>query len=300
MTRFALRRPLAITVALVAVTAMSAVARAQTSAAPTGNFGGGTLAVPVSEKTVAKDMLLSIRSVAGGRIGVDGQMFAGCGIGTITGDAKLAADGSFALTGKVTRKPLVSVRQTTSFTVKGTLTADGGQGTASMKLSVSAKGHKARSCSSHTVSWTVRRPVATGAAPAAAPTDNLLYGLTSQSGPRAKRAIVLHTASGGRRIDRLTFGFRSTCSQKRIIAADDVDISPEFDVAADGSFREVERFKVTYSDVVANTTVVVRGQFDEAGGAAGKLAVTERYTSRKSGKRVDECVTGTRSWSAHT
>lgn len=291
---------MALAAVLVTATAITTVARAQTSATPTGNFGGGTLAVPVSEKTVAKDMLLSIRSVAGGRLGIDGQMFASCGIGAISGDAKLAADGSFVLTGKVTRKPLVSVRQTTTFTVKGTLTADGGQGTASMKLSVASKGHKTRNCSSHTVGWTVRRPVPTAAAPSAAPNENLLYGMTSQSGARAKRAIVLHTASGGRRIDRLTFGFRSSCSQNRIIAADDVDISPEFDVAADGSFREVERFKVAYSDVIAHTTVVVRGQFDAAGGAAGKLAVTERYTSRKTGKRVDECVTGTRSWSAHT
>jgi hypothetical protein len=300
MTRFALRRPIALATVLVAATAATGVALAQTAATPSGNFGGGAIAVPVSEKTVAKDMLLSIRAVSGGRIGVDGQLFAGCGIGTITGDSNLGADGSFTLTGSVTRKPLLRVRQTTTFAVRGKLTADGGSGTASMKLIVRSKGHRTRTCSSRTVSWAILRPVGTGAEAAGAPTDNTLFGLTSQSGPRAKRPIVLHTASGGRRIDRLIFGFRTTCSQQRIVPADDVDISPEFDVAADGSFREVERFKVTYSDVVARTTVVVRGQFDASGGVAGNLSVTERYTSRKTGRRVDVCETGTRTWSAHT
>ena len=46
------------------------------------------------------------------------------------------------------------------------------------------------------------------------------------------------------------------------------------------------------------TTVVLRGQFDAAGGATGKLSVTERYASRKSGKSVDVCKTGTRTWAA--
>jgi hypothetical protein len=77
-----------------------------------------------------------------------------------------------------------------------------------------------------------------------------------------------------------------------------VNFSPEFDVAADGSFREVERFNATFEDVKVSTTVVLRGQFDAAGNAAGKLSVTERYRSRRSGKRVDVCSTGTRSWSA--
>jgi hypothetical protein len=69
-------------------------------------------------------------------------------------------------------------------------------------------------------------------------------------------------------------------------------------VAADGSFRSVERFRLNFPDVTQHTTVVVRGQFDQAGAVAGKVAVTQRYTNRRNGKRVDECRTATQSWSA--
>ncbi len=298
MTRPRLRRPIAVGIASVAAIATTGIALAQTPGPPTGNFGGGAINVPVSEKTVAKDMLLSIRALPGGKIALGGQLFASCGIGAITGETTLDADGNFALRGVVKRNPLVRVRQETSFLVRGKLTAAGGDGTAKMTLRVTAKGQKAKSCSSRTVNWTVRRPIDTAAVPAPAPGEATLYGLTSQTGGRTKHAIVLHAASAGRRIERLTFGFRSKCSRGRIIAADDVNISPEFDVAADGSFREVERFRVNFSDVIARTTVDVTGRFDEDGAANGTLSVTERYSSRKTGKRVDTCKSGTRNWSA--
>jgi hypothetical protein len=297
MTFSRARRATALTVAFVATAATAGIAFGQAPAAPAGNYGGGAIGLPVSQKTVAKDMLLSLRA-AGGKVGVDGQLYASCGLGTISGAAPLAADGSFTLRGDVTRKPLVGVRNTTTFVVRGTVTADGGEGTASMKLKVRAKGHTTRSCSSKTVSWTLRRPIEAGATAATPPSEGTVYGLTSQDGAHAKRAIALHVASAGRRIDRALFGYRTTCVRGRIVVAEDVDITPEFDVAADGAFREVERFSTKFSDVTVKTTVVLRGQFDTAGGAAGKLAVTERYFSRKSGKSVDVCKTGTRTWSA--
>ena len=105
-------------------------------------------------------------------------------------------------------------------------------------------------------------------------------------------------AAPRRRIDRALFGYRTTCTRGRIVVSEDVNITPEFDVAADGSFREVERFSSKFADVLVRTTVVLNGQFDTAGGASGKLSVTERYRSRKSGKSVDVCKTGTRTWSA--
>jgi hypothetical protein len=291
------RRAGVLLVAFIATAATAGLAFGQAAPTPSGNMGGGAIGLPVSEKTVAKDMLLSLRA-AGGKVAVDGQLYASCGLGTISATAKLAADGSFALRGSVTRKPLVGVRNTTTFSVKGTLTAEGGTGTASMKLKIRSRGHKTRSCSSRTVTWTVRRPIDTGAAAAPAPAEGTLYGLTNQSGTRAKRAIVLHAASGGRRIDRAVLGYRTKCVRGRIVVSEDVDISPEFDVAADGSFREVERFTTKFADVVVKTTVVLRGQFDAAGGASGKFAVTERYASRRSGKSVDVCKTGTRTWAA--
>ena len=291
------RRASAFLIACAVTAATAAIAFGQEPAAPAGNSGGGAIGLPVSEKTVAKDMLLSVRA-SGGKVAVDGQLYASCGLGTISGEAPLAADGSFTLRGDVTRKPLVGVRNTTTFVVRGTLTADGGEGTASGKLRVTAKGRKARSCTTKTVAWTVRRPIDAGAVAATAPADGTLYGLTSQDGAHAKRAIALHVASAGRRIDRALFGYRTTCSRGRIVVAEDVNITPEFDVAADGSFREVERFSSKFSDVTVKTTVVLRGQFDSAGGASGKLSVTERYFSRKSGKSVDVCKTGTRTWSA--
>lgn len=289
----------AIAVASICTAATAGAAYAQSEAPPVGNFGGGAIAVPVSEKTIAKDMLLAIRARSGGRIGVEGQLSASCAPGTIAGDAKLAADGSFTLRGTSTRRPLVGVTETTTFVVKGALTADAGHGTASVTVRVRAKRRATRTCKSRTVSWAVRRAGPPGT-PAPAPAESTLYGLTSQSGARAKRALVLHATSGGRSIDRLVMGYRVTCERHRVVVSDDVNFSPEFDVDADGSFRTVERFNRTFADVRLRTTVVVSGQFDGAGGAAGKLAVTQRYTDRKTGRRVDACTTGTRTWSARS
>ncbi len=297
MTESRLRRPLALFVAFVIVAATAGVAFGDAAPAPAGNLGGGAIAVPVSERTVAKDMLLSIRTGTEGRIGVEGQIYASCGLGTISGDAKVGSDGRFTLRGAVTRRPLVGTSHRSTFVVKGSLLADGGTGTASVKLRVRTKGRATRTCTSRTVTWTVRRP-ADAVAAAPGPAEATLYGLTSQKAARARQGIVLHAASGGRRIERATFGYRANCERDRIVESDDVNISPEFDVAADGSFRAVERFKATFADVIVRTTVVLRGQFDAAGSAAGKLSVTERYASRRSGKRVDVCATGTRSWSA--
>lgn len=290
------RRAVALAIAFVAAAATAGVAFGQ-EATPSGDYGGGAIALPVKETTVAKDMLLSIRAGTDGRIGVDGQIYARCGLGTISGDGRMGSEGRFTLRADITRRPLVGTRITSSYVVTGTLTADGGAGTANVKLRVRTKGRATRSCTSRTVSWKVRRPVATGAA-AAAPAQATLYGTTSQNAPRAKQAIVLHAASGGRRIERAGFGYRTKCDRGRIVESDDVNFSPEFDVAADGSFRLVERFSATFKDVKRATTAVLRGQFDAAGNATGKLSVTERYRSRKSGKRIDVCSTGTRTWSA--
>jgi hypothetical protein len=289
----------AIAVASICTAATAGVAYAQSAATPAGNYGGGAIAVPVSEKTIAKDMLLAIRARSGGRIGVDGQLAASCAPGTIAGDAKLASDGSFTLRGTSTRRPLVGVTERTTFVVKGTLTADAGYGTASVTVRVRAKRRATRTCRSRTVGWAVRRAGPSGA-PAPAPAESTLYGLTSQSGPHAKRALVLHVTSGGRSIDRLAMAYRVTCDSGRVVVSDDVNFSPEFDVGADGSFRTVERFRRTFADVRLSTTVVVRGQFDQAGGAAGGLSVTERYTDRKTGRGVDACTTGTQTWSARS
>jgi hypothetical protein len=297
MTESHFRRACAFALAFVIAAATAAVAFGDAAPAPAGNLGGGAIALPVKETTVAKDMLLSIRTETERRIGVDGQIHASCGLGTISGDGKVGADGRFTLRGEVTRRPLVGTSNTSTFVVKGSLLPDGGAGTASVKLRVRAKGRATRTCTSRTVTWTVRRPVdAVAAAPG--PAEATLYGLTSQKAARARQAIALHAASGGRRIERATFGYRATCDRGRIVESDDVNISPEFDVAADGSFRAVERFKATFADVIVRTTVVLNGQFDAAGNAAGKLSVTERYASRRSGKRVDVCQSGTRSWSA--
>lgn len=291
-----LRRAAAAAIAAAAWT--GAVAPAPTAGAPAANFGGGAIAVPVDEDTVAKDMLLSVRSQADGNAGIDGQIFTSCGPGTIRGVAKLAADGSFTLRGSARRRPVAGVSETTTFTVRGALTADGGSGTARATLRIDPRRGETKTCRSRTVSWTMRRAgaaAAPGPAPAAATT---MFGLTSQQASRARHAVVLHTAHGGRSIERFLIAYRAKCDRGRVVVFDEQNFSPEFDVAADGSFRSVERFTLRYADVVVRTTVVVRGQFDQAGGAAGRLSVTERFSSRRTGRRVDVCATGTRSWSA--
>lgn len=293
-----LRLRCAAVTAAVACVATGAMAFAQ-SPAPSGNFGGGAIAVPVDEDTVAKDMLLSIRALPSGSVGVDGQVYTSCGPGTIKGDAKLAPDGSFTLRGKAKRRPVVGVTETTTFVVRGTLTADGGSGTARATLEIDPRRGATRTCKGRVVSWTLRRGADAAGAPAPAPAvDATLFGQTSQRASRARHAVVLRTAKAGRSIERLLFSFRASCDRGRVVVFDEQNFSPEFDVAADGSFRDVERFKLTYADVIVRTTVVVRGQFDQAGGVSGKLSVTERFSSRRTGKRVDVCATGVRTWSA--
>lgn len=295
MIREASRR--AIAIGLAAAAGSAGVALAQAPATTTGNFGGGAIAVPVNENSVARDMLLSIRAVASGRIGVDGQMYTNCGHATIKGKTSLAADGSFTLRGTAIRKPVVGVTERTTFTVTGTLTADGATGTAMASVRAKAGKRAARSCNSRTVRWTVRGP-GEAPAPAPAPAEATLFGLTAQSGTNAGKAVVLHVTKAGRAIDRFVLAFRAPCEERRIVVTDDVNYSPEFAVAADGSFRFVERFRVNFSDVAQRTTIVVRGQFDQAGAVAGRVAVTQRYTNRRNGKRVDVCKTGTLAWSA--
>lgn len=286
-----------IAIGLAAAAGSAGVALAQAPATTTGNLGGGAIAVPVDEDTVARDMLLSIRAVASGRIGVDGQLYTNCGHATIKGKTSLAADGGFTLRGTATRKPVVGVTERTTFTVTGKLTADGGTGTAKASVRTKAGKRAARTCNSRTVRWTVRNP-GEPVAPAPAPAEGTLFGLTSQSGTNARKAAALHVTKAGRAIDRFVLAFRAPCEERRIVVTDDVNYSPEFAVAADGSFRFVERFRVNFSDVAQRTTIVIRGQFDQAGAVAGKLSVTQRYTNRRSGKRVDVCKTGTLSWSA--
>src|SRR4051812_5527684 len=126
------RRASVFILACAGAAATAGIAFGQAPAAPSGNFGGGAIGLPVSQKTVAKDMLLSVRA-SGAKVAVDGQLYASCGLATISGEAPLAADGTFTLRGDVTRKPLVGVRNTTTFVVRGTLTADGGEGTAKGK-----------------------------------------------------------------------------------------------------------------------------------------------------------------------
>ena len=298
MTRTRLRRIVALVLA--PATAASGAAFAQTATVPAGDFGGGAIAVPVRETTVARDMVLAIRATGDGRIGVDGHLFAPCGLGTITGDAQLAGDGSFTLRGRTTRRPLVGVRHRTTVLVRGRLTADGGRGTARMRLRVGMKDRRARNCRSRTVRWRVRRVAGGPGAAAPAPAEATLYGLTAQEGTRSRRAIVLHTARGGESIERLAFGFRLICDRRRVVVSDDVNTTGEFDVGAGGSFREVERFRRTFRDVIVNTTVVVRGQFDQAGAASGKLSVVERHRNRRNGERVDVCRSGTQTWSARS
>lgn len=296
MTAPRLRRAAAI--ALAAGAATACVAPTAIAATPSGNFGGGAIAVPVDENSVARDMLLALRALPDGRVGIDGQLYTNCGPGAIRGDTKLAADGSFTLRGEAKRRPVVGVTETTTFVVRGTLTADGASGTARGRLKIDPRRGETRTCKSREVAWTLRGG-AGAAAPAPAPAAaSTLFGLTSQDASRARHAVVLHTADGGRSIERFLFSFRATCDRGRVVVFDEQDFSPEFDVAADGSFRNVEKFRLSYSDVSVRSTVVVRGQFDQAGGAAGKLSVTQRFSSRRTGKAVDVCRTGVRTWSA--
>lgn len=300
MPALSLRRALAAAVcaAIAGATLASAQHRGPRERSGGADHGGGAIAAPVRERSVARDMVLSLRGPAGGRVAVDGNMFAPCGLGTIRGTAPLRAGRRFTLRGTTSRRPARGVRVRSTFTVSGRATAEGFIGTARLRLRVRRRGARTRTCSSREVAWRVRRIAPADAGPAPAPAGATLYGAQSQRATRARRAVVLRTSAGGRTVERAVFAFRTSCRDRRVVVSDDVNVSGEFEVAPDGSFRHVERYRVGYPDSIMRATALIKGRFDSSGAAAGRLYVTERYQDRRTGRRHDVCRTGTRSWSA--
>jgi hypothetical protein len=109
----------------------------------------------------------------------------------------------------------------------------------------------------------------------------------------------MRVSSDGHRLTAGLFGFVETCRHVRAVDAfpSIIDIVKPATIAADGSFRSVERNRFRLSHVIDHEVIVFAGRFT-ANGAAGTLSFTDRYSSRADGKLVDVCGTGNVPWTA--
>lgn len=84
------------------------------------------------------------------------------------------------------------------------------------------------------------------------------------------------------------FAYQRTC---RRAAPYSNDVTPGAAVGPDGSFALRERFRIPYTDAVERFRVRVDGRFS-ATGVSGSLRVTSVARSRRTGRVVDRCDTG--------
>lgn len=279
-----------------AALAPAATALAQAPAPPIGNFGGGVVLPPPSDPLGAGNAVLGIRATAGGKLKIEATVRASCGGGTFPARTKLAADGSFVAKGTNRRRPEPGVRVKTTYRISGTLTATGiDDGSAKATTEVRVKGRKTVSCRSGAVAYKVRRPSGVIGTPGAAPSARY-YGITSESRSGPRRGIVLRVSADGKSLTRSLYAVTLRCG--KLVLPDIVD-TPRRDLPIDAQGRVSDVVRTTFRDrrTVTRSNERFVGTLG-ATGAAGRLSITERTRSRKTGKLTETCRTGTVKWTA--
>lgn len=274
----------------VAAAAASAVVPATASAQ---TFAGGSIGAGASTNAVGTSEL-GFR-VSGSRITVRGTAQIRCrrnrsaeveGIGS----GALNADGSFRVTFSRRRLQLgASPRFRRRVVVSGQVRGADVVG----RLEATASGNGVSGCQG-AIDYLARSAPAVGTDAAAPPAGATLIGRTGQAkgGPFG---LNLRVSPDGRRVTHLVAGARYTC--RRLRPYQETNYSPTIAIAADGTFRKVERFTVRFSDVVDSVTITTTGRF-VAGGATGTWQARSVSRARGTRRIVDRCGTGRRSWSA--
>jgi len=290
-----MRRPFAGCV-LVGLLVVGATASAQDPAAPSGNYGGGLVALPPAPIVSAGNMLVGLR-VTGAQVQVNASMGASCATAALrAATARIEAGGVFKARGSGRAHLGTGRLATTRYEIDGTITGATASGTASSATTITGRRRRASRCSSGTVMWGARRSNGDIGAPGVAP-DARMYGTTTQrlGGPR--RAIVLRASADGSKLARALYDVTLRCAGGRTIT--DIYDAPRrnLTIASDGTFSDVERFTLREANATVRFTERFSGTIGAAG-ASGTLSTQERSVSRRTGRSTGSCSSGTVRWSA--
>ena len=288
-----MRARAAVAVALPAL-ALTAAAMAQGPAPPVGNFGGGRVVPLPADPQGAGNAVIGMRATPG-KLQIEATLRGNCGGGTFSARTAIASDGSFLAKGTHRRGPEPGVRVKTVYEIAGTLTAGGvEQGTAKATNEIRVAGQDTVSCKSGPVSFNARRPSGQIGTPGAAP-DARYFGVTSEKRHGVRRGIVLRVSSDAKTLRRALYAVTQRCN-KGTLPADFID-TPRRNLKIDSKGRVKDRVGFTIRDGKTATRFEERfsGTLGSAG-AKGTLSFTDRTTSRKTGKLLETCTTGSIRW----
>jgi hypothetical protein len=252
------------------------------AAASATDYGGGT----APDSVARADRQLTL---VGFRIADDGsgraivRVAAGCGVARATRAIGLAADGTFTLETTARRRVGGGVRQISRIALSGQIVGPVGSGTVRARVTFRRGGRVVARCDSGARRWNAR------AAGATAPAGPAYYGLTSQT-PRPF-GFVLSVA--GSRVRVAAFDYRMRCRRS---AFEWENVTPGGRIAADGTFSLRERFSRVWQQGRERFRVKVDGLLT-ATAVTGTLSVSSILRSR-SGRVIDRCTTGRRTFSA--
>lgn len=278
---------------LLFVTPLAAIALLP-SAASSQTFAGGSIGPGSSDQRVGTSEL-GFR-VVGSRITIRGAAVIRCRRNGPTevegaGSGPLNPDGTFRVTfgGRrlqpTTAGPGYRRRIVVSGQVRG--------GEIVGRLEATATGGGLRGCRG-AFDVLARTAPALGTDPAPPPAGRTLIGMLAT--PRGPFAVNLRVGPTGGRITHFIAGARYTCRRIRR-PFQETNYSPPFRIAADGTFRFVERFRIRYRDAIERVAVTTEGRF-VAGGAVGTWRARAYTRSRRTGRIIDRCGTGRLNWSA--
>jgi hypothetical protein len=241
------------------------------AAAGATDYGGGTA-------SNTRLTLIGFRLADDGGARMIVKVAAGCGVAEATRDIALAADGTFTLE-TVQRHGIQRSRITLSGQIVGLVAS----GTVRARVTFRRRGRVVERCDSGTREWHAR------AAGAATAPGAAYYGLTSQTA----RPFPLVFRVGGSRVRVAAFDYRMRCRRSNF---EWENITPGGPIAADGTFSLHERFTRRWPAGRERFRVRLEGQVT-ATAVSGTVSVSSVLRSR-SGRVIDRCTTGRRTFSA--
>lgn len=280
----------------VAALALGATAFAQAPAPPAGNFGGGAVRLPPKDPLGARNAVIGMRAHSSGRLQIEATARGKCGGGTFPARGRLKGDGSFRIKGTNRRRPERGMRLKTTYDIKGTLTAKGiDDGVVSASTEIRMQGRETLRCKSGRVAFKVRRPSGDIGTPGAV-ANGRYYGLTSERRHGARRGLVMRISNGGTRLTRALYGVTLKCDKRTL---PDIVDTPRRSLRIDSMGRVKDNVKSRFREArtVTHSDERFSGTLGSTG-AKGKLSITERRMSRRTGKLLETCRSAKISWTA--
>lgn len=255
------------------------------AAAQGADYAGGT-APETKAKSGRQLTLVGIRTAADGTARLSVKV-ATCIVAGGSRRLRLAADGTFSIDDVIRGRVRENsrLRQRTRIRMTGRIAGAVASGTVRADVRLTRRGRRVDRCTSGTRTWQARAAVAEPT-PAAPQAGGAYHGLTSQSDGRPL-AFVLRVDPRARRVRTTAFEYSQRCRRGRF---DWENITPGARIAADGTFRQRERFSYRWREGLERYRVKVDGRFTPTG-VSGTLSVRSVLRSR-SGRVLDRCSTG--------